>query len=162
MRLLLLLYIGFIVVLYFIFPWVFPEFLFFSSTFSPSSNEKSINFSLVREIFNEKKCYLVYYFEPEFLKCKIKLIITTKCYVTKYDQIMNQTLLQYHQVKKKCKNVSWLFPECFDFQEISPSFHSFPWFFNFSRLFPEFPGFPWVLWFNLLDWYGVLHLSRHT
>ena len=33
------------------------------------------------------------FFEPEFLECKTKFISTTKCYMTKYDQIMNQTLL---------------------------------------------------------------------
>ena len=44
-------------------------------------------------------------FETELLNGKTLFILTTKRYMTKYDQIMNQTLLQYQQFEKKCKNV---------------------------------------------------------
>ena len=33
------------------------------------------------------------FFETEMLKRKTKSILTTKCYMTKYVQIINQTLL---------------------------------------------------------------------
>ena len=33
------------------------------------------------------------FYEPEFLKRKTKFILTTLCYMTKYGQMMNQTLL---------------------------------------------------------------------
>ena len=46
---------AFTVVLYFTIPWASPELLLFSSTFSLSSNEKSIYFSLVIRDFREKK-----------------------------------------------------------------------------------------------------------
>ena len=46
---------------------------------------------------------------------KTKFILTTKCYMIEYDQIMNQTLLQYQEVEMKCKNFPSVFPGCFDF-----------------------------------------------
>ena len=33
------------------------------------------------------------FFKSEFLKRETKFILTTKCHLTKYDKIMNQTLL---------------------------------------------------------------------
>ena len=107
---------GFTTVLYFTFTWVFPELRLFLSPVSLTSNEKIIYFPLViRRIFNEKKYYLINFLEPEFLKHKTKFILlTTKCNMTKYDQIMNKTLLHYQQVEK-CKNFPWAFLECFDF-----------------------------------------------
>ena len=58
--------------------------------------------------------------------------------MTKYDQIMNRTLLQYQQFEKKCKNVLKVFPGCFDFPRNTPKYYLliFP---DFSLIFQVFP-----------------------
>ena len=114
----------FTAILYF----TFPEFLLFSSTFSLSLNEKRI-FSWLLEGHLTKNKYLMNFFEPELLKRKTKFVLTTKCYMTKYDKTMNQALLQYHKVEKKCKNFLCVFPECFDIPR------NFLEFFRFSLIF---------------------------
>ena len=43
-------------------------------------------------------------FWTKLLTRKTNLVLTTKCYMSKYDQDMNQTLLYYEQVEKNCQN----------------------------------------------------------
>ena len=73
--------------------------------------------------------------ELKCLKCKTNSTLTIKCYMTKYDKIMNQILLWYRQVEKKNTNFPWVFPECFDFPR---NFHEFS---RFSLTILPFPDF---------------------
>ena len=49
---------------------------------------KKKNFSDYQKDLTKKKV-TKNFFEPEFLKCKTKFILTSKCHMSKYDQIMN-------------------------------------------------------------------------
>lgn len=101
-----------------LFPDFFLNYLFFSSTFPLSSNKKSIIFFLnIRKIFQRKKMLYYELFKTDFLKLKTKFTLTTKSYVTKYDQMLGFPWLLWFSRK------------------ISLSFPSFSRFFYFSRFF---------------------------
>ena len=109
--------------------WIFVIF----KHLSLSSNEKDIIFPWSLEGFLTKKSCPMNLFWTRFLKSKTKSELTTTCYMTKYDQILNQTLSQYQQVERNCKNIPCTF--------LDWSFPDFPSFFNFPVFFPDFPGF---------------------
>ena len=129
-------------------PWVFPEFLLFSSTISMISNEKSISAG-----FLAKQCHFMNFFQSEFSKHKavyvnncsamwqqfLRTMATT--FVSKHKQNMNKshsimTKLWTTQgysinILNKSLKIFRVSPECYDF------LRKFP---EFSRTFPDFPG----------------------